>query len=73
MKSMGMNPNQQELENLINEVDADGNGEIDFEEFCGVMRRMTKKKGGWDDVIKQCFEVFDRVIKESIHNLYSGK
>ncbi len=62
MRSMGMSPEQEELETLIQEVDADGNGEIDFEEFCAVLRRMTKKKtSGWGDVIKQCFDVFDRV------------
>ncbi len=67
MKSLGMNPGQKELENLIREVDQDGNGEIDFQEFCDVMKRMTAKKVSWDDIIKQCFEVFDRVNQQAIY------
>lgn len=36
MKRLGINMNEKELENLIKEVDEDGNGEIDFSEFCAV-------------------------------------
>ena len=30
MRSLGQNPSEAELQDLINEVDADGNGTIDF-------------------------------------------
>ena len=61
MRSMGMAPSIVELQVLINEVDQDGNGEIDFEEFCDVMKRMSSKDVSWNEIIKQCFEVFDQV------------
>jgi Ca2+-binding EF-hand superfamily protein len=39
MRSLGQNPTEAELQDMINEVDADGNGEIDFPEFLTMMAR----------------------------------
>ena len=30
MRSVGQNPNNEELQTIINDVDADGNGTLDF-------------------------------------------
>ena len=44
------------------EVDEDGNGLIDFDEFCAVMKKLTSKKNNtFDDLIRPSFEIFDRV------------
>ena len=37
MRSLGQNPTEAELQDMINEVDADGNGTIDFLEFLLLM------------------------------------
>lgn len=41
-----------------------GNHEIDFDEFCVVMRRLTMQKKNHNEVVKdfvtKCFIVFDR-------------
>lgn len=42
-----------------------GNHEIDFHEFCDVMKRMSEKQNSWNDVIRECFAVFDRVSDKS--------
>ena len=39
---LGQNPTEAELKDMINEVDADGNGTIDFPEFCTLMARKMK-------------------------------
>jgi calmodulin len=39
MRSLGQNPTEAELQDMINEVDADGNGTIDFAEFLNLMQR----------------------------------
>ena len=42
MRSLGQNPTEAELQDMINEVDADGNGTIDFPEFLNLMARKMK-------------------------------
>ena len=42
MRSLGQNPIEAELEGTIDEVDADGNGTIDFLEFSSLMARKMK-------------------------------
>ncbi len=45
MRSLGQNPTEAELQDMINEVDADGNGTIDFPEFLNLMARKMKVLG----------------------------
>ena len=58
MQSLGQTPTDQELEDMINEVDNDGNNEIDFEEFLTLMARNMQDLDE-EKVIKQGFSVFD--------------
>merc|ERR1712186_169640 len=56
MRSLGQNPTEAELQDMINEVDADGNGTIDFPEFLSLMARKMKDT----DTEEELIEVFDR-------------
>ena len=47
MRSLGQNPTEAELQDMINEVDADGNGTIDFPEFLSLMARKMKGAQVW--------------------------
>ena len=39
METLGLKPNQEELDAMIREIDEDGNGEIEFDEFVQVRTR----------------------------------
>ena len=56
--SLGQKPTPQELENMIREVDIDGNGEIDFDEFLTMMAKKLKETDLEED-IREAFRVFD--------------
>lgn len=47
------NDNFQELENMIKEVDIDGNGEIDFDEFLAMMAKKLKETDLEEDIRKR--------------------
>ena len=48
-----------ELQDMINEVDIDGNGTIDFKEFLGLMARKMRDNDSEEELI-EAFKVFDR-------------
>ncbi|CAO2166772.1 unnamed protein product [Urochloa humidicola] len=59
MRSLGQNPTEAELQDMINEVDADGNGAIDFREFLGLMARRMRDSDS-EEELREAFRVFDK-------------
>ena len=59
MRSLGQNPSEAELQDMINEVDVDGDGSIDFREFLTMMQEKVKQNEASED-IREAFRVFDR-------------
>ncbi|KAJ3777237.1 calmodulin-like protein [Lentinula raphanica] len=59
MRSLGQNPTDAELQDMINEVDVDGNGTIDFNEFLAMMEKKFKDTDS-EEEIRQAFQVFDK-------------
>ena len=59
MRSLGQNPTEAELQDMINEVDADGNGTIDFPEFLTMMARKMKDTDSEEEIL-EAFKVFDK-------------
>jgi calmodulin len=57
MRSLGQNPTEAELQDMINEVDADDNGTIDFPEFLNLMARKMKDTDS-EEELKEAFCVF---------------
>ena len=58
LRSMGQNPSDKELKEMISELDEDGSGEVDFEEFVTLMQKKTADDEFNDD-IEEAFKVFD--------------
>ncbi|CAK9180236.1 unnamed protein product [Ilex paraguariensis] len=56
MRSLGQNPTEAELQDMINEVDADQNGTIDFSEFLNLMARKMKGTDS-DDELEEALKV----------------
>ena len=59
MKTLGQTPTEAELNDMINEIDADGNGTIDFPEFLSLMARKMKDSDTEEELI-EAFKVFDQ-------------
>lgn len=60
--SLGNNPSDSEIERMIHELDADGDGSIDFPEFLIFMSKNFKKRARRSvcEELKDAFNVFDR-------------
>lgn len=59
MRNLGQTPTEESLRQMISEVDADGNGTIDFAEFLTLMARKMKTKDSEAEIL-EAFKVFDK-------------
>lgn len=58
LRSLGENPTEVELQDMINEVD-DCNGTLDFQDFLGIMQRKAQNINFHQKVIDDC-KIYDR-------------
>ncbi|KAG0492728.1 hypothetical protein HPP92_006126 [Vanilla planifolia] len=59
MQSLGQNLTEEELKSMINEVDDNRNGTIEFVEFLSLMSRQIKETDA-EEELKEAFNVFDK-------------
>ena len=59
MRTLGQNPTDAEIEQMIKEVDLDGNGEVDFDEFCGLMKKKLRESEPVEELV-EVFKIFDK-------------
>ena len=59
MRSLGQNPTEVELQDMINEVDANHNGVIDLPEFLTMMTRQMNSDE-LEEEFREAFHVFDK-------------
>eukprot|EP00817_Percolomonadidae_sp_ATCC50343_P001042 CAMPEP_0117428656 /NCGR_PEP_ID=MMETSP0758-20121206/8311_1 /TAXON_ID=63605 /ORGANISM="Percolomonas cosmopolitus, Strain AE-1 (ATCC 50343)" /LENGTH=114 /DNA_ID=CAMNT_0005215125 /DNA_START=98 /DNA_END=442 /DNA_ORIENTATION=+ len=58
MRGLGKNPTESDLEELLEEVDEDQSGSIDYGEFVLIMSKKTREVETEDEVL-EAFRVFD--------------
>ncbi len=63
MRSIGQNPTEDEIQKMINEVDSDNDGEVDFKEFMQLMAKKMKE-GEMGEELVEAFKTFDKTGKE---------
>ena len=77
MISLGQRPTEQELTDMVNEVDTNKNGLIDFEEFVVLMKKKMTKNDERRELL-DAFSVFDKdqngyisakELKEVMHSI----
>eukprot|EP00747_Dinoflagellata_sp_TGD_P031729 gnl/TRDRNA2_/TRDRNA2_135514_c0_seq1.p1 gnl/TRDRNA2_/TRDRNA2_135514_c0~~gnl/TRDRNA2_/TRDRNA2_135514_c0_seq1.p1 ORF type:complete len:215 (+),score=51.61 gnl/TRDRNA2_/TRDRNA2_135514_c0_seq1:72-647(+) len=59
IESIGLKLSPEEIKAMIDEVDTDGNGKIDFEEFCNVMNKDMQVDKAPEE-LQQAFKAFAR-------------
>ncbi|KAF7193146.1 Calmodulin [Pseudocercospora fuligena] len=59
MRSLGLKPTDQELQDMLQEVDADNSGSIDLNEFMTMMSHRATAVDT-EEELRQAFNVFDR-------------
>ncbi|CAB1344297.1 unnamed protein product [Coregonus sp. 'balchen'] len=66
MRMLGQNPTREELALIIEEVDEDGSGSIDFEEFLVMMVRLLKEDqaGKSEEELSEVFRIFDKSLND---------
>lgn len=59
MRSLGLQPTDRELDDMVHEVDTDNTGTIDIEEFLALMSHVASPADTESELL-QAFKVFDR-------------
>lgn len=59
MRSLGQQPTEAEVQDILNEVDADSSGSISFDEFVKMMVHKVAPTDS-DTELREAFKVFDR-------------
>ncbi|KAF2137464.1 uncharacterized protein K452DRAFT_312287 [Aplosporella prunicola CBS 121167] len=59
MRSLGQNPTESELQDMVNELDLDSTGTVDFEEFLKMMKTKSKQMDS-DEELREAFAAFDK-------------
>jgi len=59
MRNLGQNPSEKDITDMVNEIDADGNATIEFDEFLGMMEEKMRSVIP-DETLHEAFDVFDK-------------
>mmetsp|Transcript_27612 Transcript_27612/g.70337 ORF Transcript_27612/g.70337 Transcript_27612/m.70337 type:complete len:154 (-) Transcript_27612:793-1254(-) len=60
MRALGQNPTESELQDMLNEVDPNGHGQLEMREFIGLMRKRLGKSRDTAAELLEAFKIFDK-------------
>lgn len=60
LRSLGQNPTQAELDDMVIEVDDDGDGAVDFQQFLTIMARTNQTAANDGEEIDAAFKAYDK-------------
>ena len=63
LRGMGFRPSKEELKEILEEIDEDGSGEIEFEEFCQLCAKFLVEEPDEETMkaeLKEAFRVYDK-------------
>merc|ERR1711893_194178 len=63
LRAMGFRPSKEELKEILEEIDEDGSGEIEFNEFCQLCAKFLVEEPDEDTLrneLKEAFRIYDK-------------
>merc|ERR1712244_35785 len=63
LRAMGFRPSKEELQEILEEIDEDGSGEIEFAEFCQLCAKFLVEEPDEDTMkaeLKDAFRIYDK-------------
>ena len=69
MRSLGQNPKEEELNDMIKDIDEDGNGTVDFEEFLVMMRNKLKSTDS-EEELRSAIIIIMRLNRDCLRSKY---
>ena len=70
MRRAGQNPTEAEVQDMINEVDVDGSGYLEFPEFCMMMHKKLNDSDQ-ENELKEVFRVFGKDETGIFYEIFS--
>merc|ERR1712098_194872 len=64
MRALGFEPKKEEIQKMISDVDDDGSGTIEYDEFLKMMTHKILNRDPKDEIRKISFKILKRVAKE---------
>ncbi|XP_070069848.1 calmodulin-1 [Drosophila takahashii] len=76
IRALGRQPNDAEVQSMINEIDSDGNGSIEGREFGNIILRKMRDTGH-EDELREAFRIFDKenngyITTTELKNVFSA-
>ena len=70
LRSLGHNPTDNQVQDMINQVDVEGTGLIDFSEFAKFLEKLNNNQADEEEETMQLFRRYLELVSDHVFNLY---